>query len=300
VVSQASFERYSLNVVDKASQRLLVTWPISGQVAAQLSGPSEGIALKNGFAYFITVREHADEKPLAAKGAQFLIDEVSLATGEIKKIALPKKCTNPRMGSFKGNPVVFSSTGNSVWQVNVEKKSVEDILLNADISAILASEDSADRAGKLPPGAFAAFVSIPDSGIFRLSKSGDVHQVADAKLTPKVSPQSAAHLSSLGNVERVFASSLSGKPMIGVVRKREGQWTYSSVDPKSMKSVAEVNLPSNAVPESIAPASDAILFVDRKAGSINKASSKGTTTVWKLDEFPKNLYNSRIISVSNS
>jgi hypothetical protein len=287
---------YQLDIVNKVTGELVRSWPIEGYAAGALSGASRDVVLTRTHAFFATVRYAADRRSIEPneKGGSFDLNALSLADGSVRRVALPRNCLAPRLVDFGGTPLVYSWNGTDVWKLDQRKMQLQEVVSRNDV------EDSVNvGAGVVPvrAGAFADYVMVPSRGIFRLSRFGELRQVADAKLAISAGPQVAMTEATQGSVLELFSVQRLGKPAIAVLRKSvdEQVWlTY--LDPISMRVISDVALGDSVVPSTLVPMENgSILYIDRNASAVVKTSEAGTQVVWALGD--ADLDQTRILTV---
>lgn len=292
---------YVLIVIDKTSERVTSSWPVYAQPAQQLSGPSRDIVLTPTFAYFATVRYGTNGSTIEPNehGGAFDFNRLSLADGKLQRFPLPSDCLNPRVVDFAGTPLIYAWNGYGVWKFDTAKGSLEQIVSRLDIEDTLVTDDAGSAATR--QAAFADYVMIPGTGVFRLSRLGGLRQLLDANLA-YVGGRPSLDLGADGVVVRVFPASLKRQVAVGVLRKKEEGMFFAYVEPRSMKVQSETSLPKGTVPDSIVVLPEgAILYVDRDTASIDEASDAGTKSLWTLARLDAGArpFGSRILLVSN-
>lgn len=280
---------YKLELVDMATDKVTVSWPVSTDPVMQLSGPSRDIVLSDTFAYFMTL-ERNDAR------ASFVLNQLSLADGSIRTHPLPARFANPRLVDFEGTPLVYSWNGFGVVKFDPIAQAFEELVARVDVADVISKEQAATRSGQVNPYAAAEHVAVSGAGVFRLSKLGNLHQV----LNPDLSPLDADRWVSVGpaeNVLRLFATTFNDRPAIGVLRKVDGKLQLACIDAVSLKVVWEGNVPDGVVADSVVGSREnATFYVDRASGTINSIKQGKAVTVAKLPK-PK-LFTARIIAVS--
>lgn len=274
-----------LQVIDKQSGKVTATWPVKGYPIRQLSGPSSDVVLTPEFAYFATVRYGKDGRSLDANelGGAFDFFRVSLVDGRLDRFPLGKDCVNPRVVDFAGTPLIYSWAGYAVWRFDAKNSALEQFVHRRDIEDPVISGDSG-----FPPAvrqyAFADYVPLPGTGVFRLSRLGGLRQILGPDLSRAAEPRTTLDLGSKTNIARIYPAWFRGERAIGVSIMREGRIHYVSVEPRAMRIQWESALPSGVILDTVAVSRDgSIFYVDRDSASISRMSEGETTTLWRLD-----------------
>jgi hypothetical protein len=290
---------FVVDLLDKASGTLTRSAPLDGHVMGLLSGPSNDVVLTDDALFYLTVRfEDISKAQSNPEASLFDLNRLDLASGRVRKIPLPRDCANPRMIAYAGAPVVYAWNGYGVWQFDAIAWQLVQLVSTEDVVEILQDEKEGKLNGRVKHGAWADYAFVADAGAFRLSKLGDLHHVLDADLKP-ISALPSIHLGSAADL-KVFSATFEARPVVGVLRKREDSWTVAFLDPVSFETKWETSLGEGAMPNTVFPTADGQLFyVDQYNGSINKASKRGTSAAWQLDEVEKlGFFEIRILRVT--
>jgi len=148
-------------------------------------------------------------------------------------------------------------------------------------------------------GAFADYVPVPGTGVFRLTRYGELEQVLNPDLRHMTQPHPSKKVGFAGAVVRAFPGTFDAAPAVGLVRKQDGSLMFVYVDPVTLKAEWRTTLAPGVQPYSLFPADNAVFYVDGQKGGIFKISKDGTALVWKLTGTPADLFNTRILAMSN-
>jgi hypothetical protein len=281
-----------LQIIDKKTEKTTAAWPLPGFAVQQLSGPSRDIALTDRFAYYVSIRYDKDGQSIDLNelGGGFDFHRVSLLDGKSDRYPLGPECANPRVAAYAGSAVIYNWNGSRVWVFD-PGASPEEALALADV----AEEPSRPRMGR-----HADYAVVPDVGVFRVSRSGVLTQVLDARLR-SIGARTMLDLSPKGVVIRIIPARFGNQPAVGLLIMKESELRYVAVDPASLKVLHELVLPEQAVLDSILVARDgSITYVDRKAAAIRRIAEGRTETLWtfaKGDSPEKTQYPTRILSL---
>jgi hypothetical protein len=302
--NKTSYGTWVLYLIDKASKKVVSSQAVSGHPVVQLSGPSRDIVLTDQFAYFVTVRYgtgNASIEPNAA-GGSFDFNRLSLADGASQSFPLPKECVNPRMVAFGGIPVVYAWEGYGMWKFNSVKPGLDTVVSGEgdDLADIRDREHSLRDTARVPVGAFADYVPVPGTGVFRLTRYGELEQVLNTDLSHMTPPHPSKKVGFAGAVLRAFPGTFDAAPAVGLIRKQDGTLMFVYVDPVTLKTEWRTTLAPGAQPYSLFPSDNTVFYVDGQKGGIFKLSKDGATLVWKLTGSSADLFDTRILTVSNA
>ena len=100
---------FVLDLVDKGSGEVTHTFPVTGQVLGQLSGPSKDVMIAGNAAELITVRfldlPSVERNPI---GGAFNFNRLDLSQGMLRTYPLPKEAASPRLVDYEGTPVIYT------------------------------------------------------------------------------------------------------------------------------------------------------------------------------------------------
>jgi hypothetical protein len=302
--NRTSSGTWVLYLVDKASKKVVWSQAVSGHPVGQLSGPSRDVVLTEQFAYFVTIRYGAGNASIEpnAAGGSFDFNRLSLADGSSQSFPLPKECVNPRVVAFGGIPVVYAWEGYGIWKFNSVKPGLDTVVSGEgeELADIRDREHRLRDTGGVPVGAFADYVPVPGTGVFRLTRYGELVQVLNPDLSYMTPPRPAKKVGFAGAVVRAFPGTFDAAPAVGLVHKEEGTLIFEYVDPATLKAQWRTELAPGAQPYSLFPADNDVFYVDEQKGGIFKLSKNGTTLVWKLAGTSADLFDARILAVSNA
>ena len=289
-----------LQLIDKKTQTTTARWPLEGFSVQQLAGPARDVGLTSEFAYYVSIRYREDGRSLMPNelGGQFDLYRVSLADGKLDRFPLDSTCVNPRLAVFKDAPVVYSWNGYGVWRLDSTTRRLDALVLRRDLDETVVAE-GANALAPVKQQRFSDYVSLPEEGLFRISRLGGLQRVLDASLTRNTVAGAKLDLTQQGNVVRTFPTTAVSKPAIGLMMEREGAFRYVAVDPVAMTVLREVVLPPDAILDSVAVAGDGSLaFVDRRAAAIRRIADGQIETLWSIQGLipAEYLEYSRIIS----
>lgn len=284
LVSHEGKDRSRFTLIDKATSRVLRSWPVDGLPVAQLSGPSPDVVLTDRSAYFATVQFAAGENiPVQnAAGGRFGLRKLSLASGEIVTIPLPAEGLNPRFVNANGAAFIYSWNGTHVWKYDD----------NTDSLMLIASPNDFDDSFLISPDgsfgntesvrSFADFVILPDAGIFRLSRRSTLQPVLVKGFGAEDSQAGEVDLGQGARVRRIYGGTAAGRPVIGALRDTKDGLVLSLVRPAGATPIGSISLSSGAVVASVLFAGDSVLYVDGATSSVLQASPSSTKRLWDL------------------
>ncbi len=301
ILSRRDGDASDLQIFDRRTFRLISSWPVPGLPAAQLSGGSGDIVLRDKFAYFVAVR-YTSEGPRTGPGVTpFDFHKVALADGSLQTIPLPTDCANPRLTDVKGVTFLHSWNGENLWRYDVETAAFVKVVSNDDLDESFTTTAPSIPQSDLPE--FADFGVLPDGSVFRLSRQGTVKQILKSDLSPPPKNRRAVNLPRDGKVIRLYASQFGKRSVVGVLQQLPGEMFFSLSDAATKAVQWSAKLPQSVAPDSLVIASDgSIFYVDTEAPAIFTASAAGAKLVWKLNADGRNVdgHATRIVSVTPS
>jgi hypothetical protein len=272
-----------LQVIDRASGSV-TSWPVKGYPVADVSGPIGKVLLIDDVAWFPSVRFPATDRNAA--GGYFDLNRVSLADGAQSTIALPVSVTDPRVARMGKVPLVYSE--NLVWKIDGAHGELVPLVSRAELDqALIERERVASQSGQANLGPFTDYAFVPDAGIFRLSRLGQVTQVLEADMSTKAGPRRAVRLGPPKNILKIFPGTFAGHPTINVIRRKDRELVLSAVNLRSLVIEAQTPLPPGAEPLScFASTSGSVTYVDRETGAIEEVNREGITTIGQVTARP--------------
>jgi hypothetical protein len=289
---EASLGTRVLSVVDKASGQVTGSIPIDTSVipAGWMSGATLNLVLTDRFAYFVSWRLYPDGTGPARNedGGVFYLNRVAVPDGKLEQYPLPEECVNPRIVDFAGVPVIHAWAGFGVWKFDEVKHSVVTLVSAADVRDITAHEGNVagKRAG--PKSAvISSYVMVPGAGAFRLSRVGELQQVLNADLTLANLPRPTLKVASSGEQPEILLGKFHGSPAIGVARVLGDHIDFKYIDPTTFVVLWDTVLPQDAfIPSIYAQIDDALVYLDRTSGAIERSSPHGTKLLWNVGHEP--------------
>jgi hypothetical protein len=291
---------FVLQVFDKTTRQQILSRPINAHVLTSLAGVSRELALTAQAAFFVTGRFITDGGLSQGRnnlGGLFDLNRVDLDSGGLTTIALPEDCAYARPVAFAGGVLVYSLDGYTVWKYDADRSRVEQLLATRDLNAVIASEQTVKEARD--PG-YVNFLPIPGSGVFHLSRGGQLQQVLTQDLKRVSAPLSAPARATEARVVRSFAATFAGAPVAGLVRlDKSGHTQFSYVDLTRQKALWSTTLAKRTIQDSVEPAGEGqIAYVDAEKAAVVKTSKAGTQTLWLLQPDPQGDFgDSRILSI---
>lgn len=172
-----------LLVVDKATRTTELTWPLYSVPSTQLLGPSEDLALVGESAYFVAVRVDFNGQPLEPNelGGSFDLNKVSLRTGDVAIVPLPREMTNPRATTVDGELILYSGGGSVTWTLDEAANTVQPVAgkPRAAVISRIHRDGMPDPSSKLAKKAMpGTFDSLADGSQVFVDMSGAVQKVS--------------------------------------------------------------------------------------------------------------------------
>jgi len=282
---------YQLDVLDKASRRVLVTHPLEIRLQAHPAGIVEDLVVSSRYVYFVAIRiNSARQVALNNLGGRLDLNQINLADGSVRTFPLPPACHTARLVNYDGVPLVYAWNGYEVLKLDEDRMSLVALLQERDVQDIVESERGGCACKRTPgPGPFADDVAIPGAGVFRLSRMGKLQKVLDARLAPVPLPRPSVDLrldlGRDGQFATLSRGMLAGRSTIGLLGVSSGETIFEYRDASSLAPVWQVRLPPSAAPlgvGNLAAVPDGILFVDRSTGTLDRAAPNGLQALWDL------------------
>lgn len=257
-------------VVEKAGKKAVRQWPISLFPATQMSGPSADLLLVGEYGYFVSIRWGPGNSILPnALGGSFDLNRISLNTGQLDSVALPKELLGPRPGYVPGAVLVSDGIAERTWCVDFERNSVSKL--------------TAPSSEPLPwprEGEIRAVLGEADEGARQ-------HRRQDTE-------------SARREIVRVIPTDRNDGSSLAVVSKYAGRVSIVDLDQRHNRIARELELPSDVVPETIQPLSDgATVFAVLSTRSVQLVRADGSMrTLWTIPNGDSGvLHEVRVLSV---
>jgi hypothetical protein len=276
---------FVMHRVSKSDRASIVTQPIVGHPVADLSGPIRSVIVEDDVVYYVRLRlidGSRTEIERNEKGGAFDLCRLLILTGETEVWPLPKEIANVRLAQYGKDVLIYSWNGYRVWRWDSLNRKLDPLVQQEDVADILTEEDNAT----IRLGAFADFAVLPGFGVYRLSRTGHVHQVLDTQLrnpdtTPVNSPR--RHLDVTGGAESrlVAKSQTSNDSLIGVISKNPSHWLFSLIDVTTFEVIERTELPLSIIPSSLFLDDRILYYFDQDTNSLNRASNSNVVTLWR-------------------
>jgi hypothetical protein len=283
---------FRLDVLEKASRRVILSHPIEARLQAHLAGVMEDLVLSSRYVYFASIRTNsAHQVTLNSLGGRLDLNQIRLADGAVKSFPLPPSCHTAHLVDYDGVPLVYGWNGYGVWKLDEDSMTLQALIQDSDVEDIAAAERADCGCKTHPgPGPFADDIAMPGAGVFRVSRTGKLQKVLDGRLGAASAPRQSVDLGfDLGPDGQFAALSrgvLNGRPVIGVLGMRGTETIFQYRDPTSLSIQWQVRFPSSTVSPSLGSLAipSGILFVDKGKGTIDRATPTGTEIMWNLHE----------------
>jgi len=305
-IAVVSYERAAaqsqLRIIDKQTRQVLATWPIPATPVTLLSGAAPDIVLLGEAAYLLThasILEPGQAIVRNSRGGMFNVVRIALRTGETRMLPLGNVFANPRLCDFGGIPVVTDWAGYSVWRLAPNGKNFIAVIGKDELSDILPAE-SPERVGtSLPYNARADFVAVPGAGVFRLSKFGLLHRVADPDLKALPAPHASMPVGPAQDIERLLSVTAERKPAIALVRRQKDKRTIIFIDATTLTEIWERELPEGISSYTlVALGPDALVGIDTGKHALVRVSRDRAAVLAALPE-TRQYGNAHILSAGN-
>ena len=289
------------HVVDKSTAAVtsfqLASQPqFVGNPTADLSGPLSNMLVTDSYALFPSVRFFG-AVPLNELGGQYDIVQMSLADGSLRSFPLPEDFQDPHLAQIGRTPIIYAPNSDRAWMFDSTSGRVVRILWNDDVADLRTKEVVGLRRAPDTPRAVIRYTLVPDAGIFRLSRLGELDRVLDEELAPVGAQAPSVSLAAAHDILTLKSGTTNGGPAIGVVKRQEGQMTFSYLDAFSLDVVWSSSVTQGAIPGSFYMVDDgSVFYIDRVTGAVNRLSQKdGGSTSWQLE--PRQRASARILSI---
>lgn len=281
-----------LDVLDKASRKVVLTLPVSTRQQAHFAGIVEDLVLTSRYVYFVSIHTNsARQMSLNNLGGRLDLTQVRLVDGSLKTFPLPPSCHTAHLANYAGVPLVYAWNGTGVWKLEEDNGTLLSLVQEHDVADIAARERGNCNCKSAPgAGPFADDIALPGAGVFRVSRMGKLEKLLDADLTtvkaPRPSIDLGLDLGSDGQFAALSRGMLNGHPVIGVLGVRGEQTVFQYRNPDTLSVEWQIAFPSTVVSPARASLAvpSGLLFVNQGKGTIDRATPTGTEVLWNLHD----------------